>query len=98
MRIVIVCVGKVRPPFVDDVAHYERLLGRHARVETIELPEGSAEGARGGRSPGKARRSCGGSRPDGTSCVLDREGRPATSESLAGFVEERREGGGTCAS
>jgi len=39
VRIVVVAVGRLRPPFVDDVAHYSKLLGRHARVELLELRE-----------------------------------------------------------
>ena len=40
MRILVVCVGRLRgPPFADDVAHYTRLLRRHARVEIEELKE-----------------------------------------------------------
>jgi 23S rRNA (pseudouridine1915-N3)-methyltransferase len=93
VRIILVCVGKVRKPFVDDVAHYERLLGRHARVETIELPEGSANGdpnraiTREGEAI--ARRLP----PNAFVVALDREGRLATSESLAGLVEQRRRDG-----
>ena len=30
-------VGKLRPPFVDDVAHYTKLLAGHARMELIEV-------------------------------------------------------------
>ena len=32
-------VGKLRPPFVDDVAHYTKLLAGHARMELIEVRE-----------------------------------------------------------
>ncbi len=39
MRIVIVAVGRLRPPFVDDVQHYQRLLAGHARLELIEVRE-----------------------------------------------------------
>lgn len=85
MRLIIVCVGKIRQPFTDDAAHYERLLRRHARLETIELPEKDPE--REGeailkRIPEEA-----------YVCVLDREGRPASSEALAAFLEERRTAG-----
>ena len=44
MRLIVVCVGRVRAPFADDVAHYERLIARHARLQTIELPEPRREG------------------------------------------------------
>src|SRR4051794_8676729 len=42
VRIVVVAVGRARAPFADDIAHYERLLGRHVRLETIELREAKA--------------------------------------------------------
>jgi 23S rRNA (pseudouridine1915-N3)-methyltransferase len=85
MRLIVLSVGKIRPPFVDDVDHYERLLSRHVRIETIELPESDPEREGGAilkRIP-----------KDAYVCALDREGRPATSEALAGFLEERRTGG-----
>jgi len=39
VRITVVAVGRLRPPFVDDVAHYAKLLGRYARLELIEVRE-----------------------------------------------------------
>ena len=39
MRVVVVAVGRLRPPYADDVAHYQRLLVRHAKVEVIEVRE-----------------------------------------------------------
>ena len=67
------------------MAHYERLLGRHARLETLELPESDPE--REGEAILKRVPA------DSYVCVLDREGRTASSEALAGFLEERRAGG-----
>ena len=46
MRIIVVAVGRLRPPFADDVQHYQKLLGRHARVESIEVREGEQVGRR----------------------------------------------------
>ena len=91
MRLLLICVGKVRQPFADDVAHYERLLGRHARLETTELPEAKTAPGQGSRaiaSEGEAilRRVPG----DAYVCALDREGETLTSEDLARLVEERR--------
>jgi 23S rRNA (pseudouridine1915-N3)-methyltransferase len=85
VRLIVVCVGKIRPPFVDDVAHYERLLARHARLETIELPESDPE--REGEAILRRMPS------DAHLCAVDREGRPLSSEELAAFLEERRGGG-----
>jgi 23S rRNA (pseudouridine1915-N3)-methyltransferase len=39
MRIVVVAVGRVRPPFADDVAHYAKLLSGHATLDLIEVRE-----------------------------------------------------------
>jgi 23S rRNA (pseudouridine1915-N3)-methyltransferase len=85
VRLIIVCVGKIRPPFVDDVAHYERLLGRLARVETIELPESDPD--REGEAILKRLPA------DALVCLLGREGRPVSSESLAASLEEWRGSG-----
>jgi 23S rRNA (pseudouridine1915-N3)-methyltransferase len=85
VRLIIVCVGKIRPPFADDVAHYERLLGRLARVETIELPESDPEREAEAilkRLPA-----------DAHVCVLDRESQAVSSESLAESLEEWRASG-----
>jgi 23S rRNA (pseudouridine1915-N3)-methyltransferase len=82
VRIVLVCVGKVRRPFEDDVAHYERLLARLARLETVELPESDPEREGAAilkRIPQNA-----------YVCALDREGRSVSSEDLAAFLERRR--------
>ncbi len=32
-----VAVGRLRPPYADDVAHYQKLLAGHARLELIEV-------------------------------------------------------------
>src|SRR4051812_49873040 len=39
VRITVVAVGKLRPPFVDDVAHYAKLISGHARLELVEGPD-----------------------------------------------------------
>ena len=39
MRYTVLAVGRVRPPYADDVEHYRRLLGRHARVTLVEVRE-----------------------------------------------------------
>jgi 23S rRNA (pseudouridine1915-N3)-methyltransferase len=77
MRIIVVCIGRLRgAPFADDVAHYERLLVRQARVEIHEVKDDS----------GVAKRI-----PESAYvCVLDREGAALSSTDLAGFLEERR--------
>jgi 23S rRNA (pseudouridine1915-N3)-methyltransferase len=39
VRIVVVAVGRLRPPFADDVQHYSKLIARHARLELVEVRE-----------------------------------------------------------
>ena len=39
MRISVIAVGRLRPPYQDDVEHYRKLLAGHARVELIEVRE-----------------------------------------------------------
>jgi 23S rRNA (pseudouridine1915-N3)-methyltransferase len=35
----VLAVGRARPPYADDLAHYERLLVKQARVEVVEVRE-----------------------------------------------------------
>jgi 23S rRNA (pseudouridine1915-N3)-methyltransferase len=37
MRISVIAVGRLRPPYQDDIEHYRRLLAGHARVDLIEV-------------------------------------------------------------
>jgi 23S rRNA (pseudouridine1915-N3)-methyltransferase len=75
----VLAVGKVRPPFSDDVQHYQRLLARHARVTLIEVREDEQVER---RIPDRSYVS-----------LLDAGGREYTSEAFARWLEERRQGG-----
>jgi 23S rRNA (pseudouridine1915-N3)-methyltransferase len=75
----VLAVGKVRPPFSDDVQHYQRLLARHARVTLIEVREDEQVER---RIPERSYVS-----------LLDAGGREYTSEAFARWLEERRQGG-----
>ena len=79
MRIIVLAVGRLRPPFADDVQHYQRLLARHARLEVVELRE---EQPVDRRLPERAFVS-----------LLDRKGEQHDSESFASFLEARRQDG-----
>ena len=79
MRIVVLAVGRLRPPFADDVQHYQKLLARHARVELVEVRE-DEQVAR--RIPERAFVS-----------LLDAEGEQYSSEAFARFLEDRRQAG-----
>ena len=72
-------VGKVRPPYADDEAHYRRLLARHARVELIEVADDAALAR---RVPERAYLS-----------LLDGGGETYSSEGFARWLEERRQAG-----
>ena len=42
MRYSVVAVGKARPPYLDDLEHYAKLLSRYARVDVIEVADDEA--------------------------------------------------------
>jgi 23S rRNA (pseudouridine1915-N3)-methyltransferase len=79
VRYTVLAVGRVRPPFADDVQHYERLLARHARVEVVEVREDEAVAR---RIPERAFVS-----------LLDDGGTAYSSEAFARWLEERRQAG-----
>jgi 23S rRNA (pseudouridine1915-N3)-methyltransferase len=79
VRIVVVAVGRLRPPFADDVAHYAKLLSRYARLELVELRE-DEHVAR--RLPDRAFVS-----------LLDQAGRMPDSIEFSAFLEGRRQSG-----
>jgi 23S rRNA (pseudouridine1915-N3)-methyltransferase len=76
MRILVLAVGRLRPPFTDDVAHYQKLLAGLSRVELIEV-----------RQDEQAARRI----PERTFvCLLHEEGKSFTSVGFSEFLEERR--------
>jgi 23S rRNA (pseudouridine1915-N3)-methyltransferase len=79
VRIVVVAVGRLRPPFADDVQHYQKLLAGHARLELVEVRDDD-QVAR--RLPDRAFVS-----------LLDRAGARPDSLTFADFLEERRRSG-----
>jgi 23S rRNA (pseudouridine1915-N3)-methyltransferase len=79
VRIIVVAVGRLRPPFADDVQHYQKLLARHARVELVEVREDERVHR---RLPERAYVS-----------LLDREGEELDSVAFSRFLEQRRQSG-----
>jgi 23S rRNA (pseudouridine1915-N3)-methyltransferase len=79
VRIIVLAVGRLRPPYADDVQHYLKLLARHARVEMIEVRQ---EERVAGRIPDRAFVS-----------LLDRGGEQFDSLSFSRFLEDRRQSG-----
>jgi 23S rRNA (pseudouridine1915-N3)-methyltransferase len=79
VRIIVVAVGRLRPPFADDVQHYQKLLAGHARLELVEVRE-DEQVAR--RLPQRAFVS-----------LLDRGGEMPDSIGFSAFLEARRRSG-----
>ena len=79
MRLIVLSVGRLRPPYVDDVQHYKKLLARHARLELVEVRE-DEQVAR--RLPERAYVS-----------LLARDGEAFDSLSFSRFLEQRRQSG-----
>jgi 23S rRNA (pseudouridine1915-N3)-methyltransferase len=95
VRIVVICVGRLKgPPFADDVAHYERLLSRHVRLEIQELREAGTDPARRDEALAREGEALLARLPrDAFVCALDRQGVQRTSLGIADFLEERRQSG-----
>jgi len=79
VRIVVVAVGRLRPPFADDVQHYQKLLARHTRLELVEVRE-DEQAPR--RLPERAYVS-----------LLHRDGEMFDSVAFSRFLEQRRQSG-----
>ena len=79
VRYTVLAVGKVRPPFTDDVQHYQRLIARHARLSLIEVREDERVER---RIPERSFVS-----------LLDERGEAYSSQALARWLEDRRMAG-----
>ena len=79
MRISVIAVGRLRPPFQDDVEHYRKMLAGLARVDLIEVREDE-------RVPQRI--------PERAHLVLlSSEGREFDSVELSEWLEQRRQDG-----
>ena len=79
MRILVLAVGRLRPPYADDVAHYQKLLAGHTRVELVEVREDEQVAK---RIPDRC-----------YTVLLSADGRSCDSEGFSRFLEERRQSG-----
>ena len=79
MRVQLIAVGRLRPPYTDDVQHYKQMLARYSRLELIEVREDQKVD---GRIPDRA-----------FVCLLSSEGREFDSVEFSRFLEERRQSG-----
>lgn len=76
MRILLIAVGKARPPYADDVAHYAKHLAPRAQVEQVEVRDAAAAIK---RIPERS-----------ATVLLDPCGTVLDSEAFAGFIEQRQ--------
>jgi 23S rRNA (pseudouridine1915-N3)-methyltransferase len=79
VRYTVLAVGRIRPPFADDLEHYGRMLAGHARVELVELRDDDQIER---RIPERSYR-----------VLLDAGGRTYDSPAFARWLEDRRRGG-----
>src|SRR5438552_9109397 len=79
VRIIVLAVGRLRPPFADDVQHYQKLLAGHVRLELAEVREDEQVGR---RVPDRAFVS-----------LLHADGERMDSVRFSRFLEERRRSG-----
>jgi 23S rRNA (pseudouridine1915-N3)-methyltransferase len=79
MKCTVLAVGRLRPPYQDDVAHYRKLLSRHTKLDLIEVREDERVER---RVPERAFVS-----------LLDLGGKAYDSLQFADWLEQRRQGG-----
>ena len=86
MQVVVISVGRLRAPYVDDVAHYAKLLGRHVRLSQIELRESPSRETGGDRLAARLPRGA-------FVSLLAADGEQLDSLAFARFIEARRDSG-----
>ena len=72
-------VGRLRPPYADDVQHYQKLLAGHTRLELVEVREDEQVAK---RIPDRCFK-----------VLLASDGRTFDSEGFSRFLAERRQSG-----
>ncbi len=79
MRISLIAVGRLRPPYQDDVEHYRKMLAGHVKVDQVEVREDEKVVP---RIPHRA-----------LTVLLSSDGKSLTSEEFSDWLEERRRNG-----
>ena len=79
MRISLIAVGRLRPPFQDDVEHYRKMLAGHVKVDQVEVREDQKVAP---RIPDRA-----------LTVLLASDGKSLSSEEFSDWLEERRRNG-----
>jgi len=79
VKYTVLAVGRIRPPFADDLDHYAKLLSGHAKVDLVEVRDDDQVER---RIPEHSYR-----------VLLDAGGRSYDSPAFARWLEDRRRGG-----
>jgi 23S rRNA (pseudouridine1915-N3)-methyltransferase len=79
MRISVIAVGRLRPPFQDDVEHYRKLLAGRVKVDLVEVRQDEKVAPRVPERSFKV--------------LLASDGRTLDSVAFSGWLEERRQAG-----
>jgi 23S rRNA (pseudouridine1915-N3)-methyltransferase len=79
MRISLIAVGRVRPPFQDDVEHYRKMLAGYVKVDQVEVRQDEKVVP---RIPERA-----------FTVLLASGGKELSSEEFSDWLEERRRNG-----
>src|ERR671914_201812 len=79
MRISLIAVGRLRPPYQDDVEHYRKMLAGRVKVDQVEVREDEKVLP---RIPDRAH-----------TVLLSSDGKELTSEEFSDWLEERRRNG-----
>jgi 23S rRNA (pseudouridine1915-N3)-methyltransferase len=79
MRISVIAVGRLRPPFQDDVEHYRKLLAGHVKVDLVEVRQDEKVAPRVPERSFKV--------------LLASDGRTFDSVAFSDWLEERRQAG-----
>jgi 23S rRNA (pseudouridine1915-N3)-methyltransferase len=79
MRISVIAVGRLRPPFQDDVEHYRKLLAGHVKLDLVEVRQDEKVAP---RIPERSYK-----------VLLASDGRTFDSVALSAWLEERRQAG-----
>jgi 23S rRNA (pseudouridine1915-N3)-methyltransferase len=79
MRISVIAVGRLRPPFQDDVEHYRKLLAGHVKVDLVEVRQDEKVAP---RIPERAYK-----------VLLASDGRTLDSLAFSEWLEARRQAG-----
>jgi 23S rRNA (pseudouridine1915-N3)-methyltransferase len=79
MRISLIAVGRLRPPYQDDVEHYRKMLAGHAKLDLVEVREDEKVPP---RIPDRA-----------LTVLLAADGEALSSEEFSAWLEERRQNG-----